>query len=451
MITAVNWGTRTQFNQIPVSFWQGNWQWDSNSGVVITQNMTNAEATAFTKAILLYETFLAVDFVYAGDNVNARFNLMVYNDPQGNVNDLGSMGPPGNQFQGTGVFNRLGTGWHEQGGGGLNPGGQGFQTIIHELGHGLGLKHPHDNGPGLPNNTIYDGVTERFGDFGAFNQNMGVYTMMTYNQGWANGPAGTRPDTAGLYGRVGTPMAFDIFVLQQKYGPNTTFANGNNIYNLPTKNGVGTYWSCIWDTGGLDTMKYAGVKDVVINLNMASLQHALNGGGKLSYTKAVAGGFTIANGVWIENAVGGAGDDHITGNSKGNSLVGGLGNDTLISSAGSDTLTGGGGRDIMFSGVGVDTFRFGRTDSPAGVNADRIMDFDDSGSNDVIDLSGVSSAVLTYRGAAAFTGINQVRIVDIAGPDLLVEVNLSGSTTPEFAIRLVATTLGSMTKTDFIL
>ena len=48
-------------------------------------------------------------------------------------------------------------------------------------------------------------------------------------------------------------MAFDIAVLQDKYGANTTFANGNSTYTLPDKNGVGTYWACIWDTGGTDT------------------------------------------------------------------------------------------------------------------------------------------------------------------------------------------------------
>jgi hypothetical protein len=44
-----------------------------------------------------------------------------------------------------------------------------------------------------------------------------------------------------------------------------------------------------------------------------------------------------------------------------------------------------------------------------------------------------------------------VRINDIAGADLLVEVNISGTTGAEFAIRLTATTLTSMSAGDFIL
>ncbi|HTV67150.1 MAG TPA: M10 family metallopeptidase C-terminal domain-containing protein, partial [Rhizobiaceae bacterium] len=263
------------------------------------------------------------------------------------------------------------------------------------------------------------------------------------------GPAGTKPTFT--FGNVGTPMAFDIAVLQQKYGANTTFASGANTYTLPDKNAVGTYWTCIWDTGGVDKLQYNGSKPVVINLNMASLAHALDGGGKLSYAKYVAGGFTIANGVWIENAIGGKGADLITGNIKNNLLAGGLGNDTLSGGGGNDTLTGGGGADRIFGGAGNDMFRFvARTDSGVGVKADTVMDFDD-GSNDTIDLSGVYGPKLAYIHAANFTKIGQVRINDIAGADVLAEVNTGGSLAADFAIRLSATTLGSMTKTDFIL
>ena len=58
---------------------------------------------------------------------------------------------------------------------------------------------------------------------------------------------------------------------------------------------------------------------------------------------------------------------------------------------------------------------------------------------------------LTYRHNGAFTAAGQLRINDIAGADLLVEVNTGGSLAADFAIRLTATTLGSMTASDFIL
>ena len=287
-------------------------------------------------------------------------NLMVYFTA--NQNEFGVMGPPGTPAQGTGTFNRFGTGWDELGGGGLNPGGQGFQTIIHELGHSLGLKHPHDDGPG--GRPIYEGVTSAFDDYGAFNQNQGIYTMMSHNQGWATGPVGSRPDAAGLYGRAGTPMAFDIAVLQAKYGANTTFADGSTTYTLPDRNAVGTYWACIWDTGGTDTIIYNGTRTAVIDLNMASLAHTADGGGRLSNAAGVAGGFTIANSVRIENATGGNGIDRLNGNAFNNVLTGRNGNDVLVGAGGTDTLIGGPGNDLYYlengpdnvvDSVGIDT------------------------------------------------------------------------------------------------
>ena len=44
---------------------------------------------------------------------------------------------------GWGVFNSNDSSWNTQG---LAKGGFGYVTIIHEIGHGLGLAHPHDGG-----------------------------------------------------------------------------------------------------------------------------------------------------------------------------------------------------------------------------------------------------------------------------------------------------------------
>ncbi len=105
----------------------------------------------------------------------------------------------------------------------------------------------------------------------------------------------------------------------------------------------------------------------------------------------------------------------------------------------------------MTGGTLNDLFVFERaSDSVTGANADIITDFDDSG-NDTIDLSAVFDPTLVSRHNLAFTAAGQVRINDIAGVDLLVEVNLSGTAAPEMQIRLTNTLLASMTATDFIL
>jgi serralysin len=141
----------------------------------------------------------------------------------------------------------------------------------------------------------------------------------------------------------------------------------------------------------------------------------------------------------------------LTGSAAANYLNGGAGHDTIDALGGADVLFGGTGRDIMTGGLGDDTFDFSAaTESVVGAGADVITDFDDSG-NDRIDLSGLFGPAMAYRGTAAFTAVGQVRINDIAGADLLVEVNLAGTLAADMQIRLTATLLVSMAASDFFL
>jgi Ca2+-binding RTX toxin-like protein len=156
---------------------------------------------------------------------------------------------------------------------------------------------------------------------------------------------------------------------------------------------------------------------------------------------------------------GGLGDDFLNGNAGNDTLLGQGGVDTLYGGLGNDTLNGGTGIDKLWGGLGLDTlmgggdndtFLYKSAAESRGTTIDRIKDFDDSG-NDLIDFTAIFSGMMTYRGIAAFTGIGQIRIHDIAGPDLLVEVNLSGSLAPDLVIHLVNTTAASMTASDFLL
>src|SRR5262249_20897384 len=133
----------------------------------------------------------------------------------------------------------------------LVQGGYSFVTFIHELGHALGLAHPHDGGT-EPDASLFPGVSGPH-DTGDFGLNHGIWPTMGVNDGWDQVPA-----VSYAYGWQGTPMAFDIAALQAIYGANTTFHNSDNGYSLPKINGSGTFWSCIWDTGGVDEITAAG-------------------------------------------------------------------------------------------------------------------------------------------------------------------------------------------------
>lgn len=101
---------------------------------------------------------------------------------------------------------------------------------------------------------------------------------------------------------------------------------------------TGTEYHTIWDTGGTDTIHYAGSRNVEIDLRAATLQQG-DGAlavGVVSSAHQIYGGYTIANGVVIENTVAGSGNDTLTGNAADNTFTGGLGKDTMHGGEGSD-------------------------------------------------------------------------------------------------------------------
>ncbi|HTV68859.1 MAG TPA: hypothetical protein VMF90_10010 [Rhizobiaceae bacterium] len=149
---------------------------------------------------------------------------------------------------------------------------------------------------------------------------------------------------------------------------------------------------------------------------------------------------------------GNGGIDILFGDDGLDTLNGGIGNDILDGGLRNDVLIGWLGKDLMTGGTGNDIFKFtAKTHSVVGANADRILDFDDGGAGDKIDISALFGATMVYRHNLAFTAAGQVRINDVAGVDVIVEVNTGGTLAPDFSIRLVNTTLASMNAGDFVL
>lgn len=207
-------------------------------------------------------------------------------------------------------------------------GSDGFVTLVHEIGHGLGLAHPHDGGG---SGEVFPGVGSS-SDLGVNDQNQQIYSIMSYNVGWD-----AEPSSSLLWGGVAGPMALDIAAAQVIYGANMTTRVGIDEYRLPQSNASGTGWSCIWDASGADTISNAGSSlDCTIDLRAAPLigEHA---GGYVSWVDGIAGGYTIANRTTIEDAIGGSGNDHLQGNDVANALDGGSGADTMSGGRGADT------------------------------------------------------------------------------------------------------------------
>jgi Ca2+-binding RTX toxin-like protein len=366
------------------------------------QTWSSAEKTAFRTALEMFENITDIQFqeVTSGDA-----NLMEYQVRGTTWSNPSTYADHEYPFDGVadGRFNVDHPSWPD-----LRVGSDGFQTIIHELGHALGLEHPHDGQQTFP------GAAD--GDTGTDGMNQGIWTMMSYNNGWTG-----EPPPNSTYGYNGVPMALDIAALQRLYGTNTTFRTGDDSYTLPTASGSGTYWICIWDAGGVDTISNAGSSAAsTIDLRAAPLTGA-NAGGYVSWITGVAGGFTIANKVVIENALGGSGRDSITGNAADNTIDGGAGNDVIRADDGADSVLGGDidddeihagrGRDTVDGGFGNDSIYGDILDDDTTGHADTLKG---GGHNDTVQGGGGSDLIY-----GDFDGANRDTAVSGSGRDSL--------------------------------
>jgi serralysin len=301
------------------------------------------EIQAVMKALEQYEKILGVDYQITGSLSEATFRLSTTSSDLYGAYFI-PQDPAYGADQGVGVFNIDSGGWAFDQQQSLVQGGYAFEVILHEFGHAHGLAHPHDRGGG---SDIMLGVTASQGSYGLYDLNQGVYTVMSYNSSWPTGPNGESPFTAAGVdnGWSGTLSAFDIAALQQRYGVINPHATGNTTYTLDDVQAQGTYYECIWDTGGKDTINYSGNRNARIDLLAATLDYSPTGGGVLSFVDGIFGGFSIAAGVVIENASGGAGNDDIFGNAANNELKGNAGDDVLVGREGGDKLDGGTGFD----------------------------------------------------------------------------------------------------------
>lgn len=221
------------------------------------------------------------------------------------------------------------------------PGSYTYYALIHEIGHALGLKHPHE-GQLLPHDAdTIEGTVMSY-------QNIGPQLPQS-------------------------PMVYDIQALQTLYGANYSFNSGDSIYTWSEETGaqsingatVLTPWfnvifSTVWDGGGNDTYDFSAYRSAVtIDLNPGAAS-------TLSSQKALLKDGSRADNIWnallfegdqrsmIENAKGGSGNDVLTGNWLDNVLTGSCGNDAIHGGRGFDVAAFSGNKaDYVISHVGA--------------------------------------------------------------------------------------------------
>jgi len=320
-----------------------------------------------------------------------------------------------------------------------------YSTILHEIGHTLGLKHGQED-DGL------HGVLPPSHD-------SSEWSIMTYHSFVGGDGDYDNADGSGAQ----TYMLDDIAALQYMYGANFSTNAGNTVYSWsPTTGemfigGVGqgpsstnTIYEAVWDGGGIDTYN---LSNYATNLHVdlrpgewstfSPAQRAdldVGAPGVHLARGEVANAFLYHNDPrsLIENAIGGSGNDTLIGNQANNQLLGGAGNDTLLGLTGNDTLNGGPGNDSLNGGgAGSDTATYanaigavsvslalqGAAQNTLGAGSHTLVNFENltgSAFNDTLRGDGNANILTGLAGNdVLFSGTGNDTLTGAAGNDTL--------------------------------
>lgn len=303
----------------------------------------------------------------------------------------------------------------------LDPNTRARQVLMHELGHSLGLSHPHTsyvNGVATLSADYAATAGLGFQELGfAINSAADMYkeyfTIMSYDDQVSILPG------SNVIWQAHTPMILDVIALQEAYGQGAgTSGSGNDTIAAGTA-GYRTYF----DTGGVDTIDMsaymegaylnmgvviAGAAHLVgVGMSVYDAQNTILNGGDPKHLRWFYGEF--------ENAKGSSWSDVMVGNSMSNRIAGLEGDDAIFGVDGDDWLEGGAGDDTLDGGSGNDVFDWspdqrGGNDTLKGGPGDDVYVLSSSG--DVIvenALEGVDTVFVGFSYSLIGTSLENLR------------------------------------------
>ncbi len=371
------WDTSTSNSTITYSFLSSEAA-DSYYGSETVSELSEAIKGNLRGILDSFESFLNVQFVEVTDTANSygavRFMFSdapnyayAYYPGEGLGGDVhlnpNFEGDPGNEFSGA-------------------PGSFGYETLIHETLHAIGLKHPGD----------YNGSGGGAGPFLSPEEDNNTNSVMTYNfagEGAATAMPYDMRSLQYLYGASDYNSDDTTYTFDTVYG----YTDGNQYFGSQTT----PLKQTLWDSGGIDTLDFS---------NLAALDSGyyfdLNGGGILTtqeaydstnYTDQTTGlsfttstyGTALAYGKPIEEIINSTSRDRIIANDGANVFRG----YSLGISTGDDILENTSSLDLL------DLSSYSLADLTVANNGtDLDIDLSTDGSLSILDYFGINGSMI---------------------------------------------------------